>query len=253
MDRHRVHVHQLVLELEADYYVHLNGSDLRTQHRVLTATGAGSVQAWKGGVAKSWRGWGLMLDPWRSGLTMGNGRLYRTYSYLEPGQAVRIQPSAMEVTALLTQFELLFQLQQSGQTDQLPQIHHLVIELLDAIKTLYLKHQIVSQYLADESCVWITRNFSTLVESHYAANHRVDAYARLLHVTPDHLTYCIRATLGMSAKDLLNQRLRDQAVSLLSGTTLPVATIAQQLGFSSLAYFSRFVVRQTGWPPTHWR
>lgn len=49
-----------------------------------------------------------------------------------------------------------------------------------------------------------------------------------------------------------NQRMT-RACQLLSDTQLPVANIAQELGFGSLSYFSRVFRKETGFSPTLWR
>ncbi|GLH73839.1 transcriptional regulator [Geothrix limicola] len=49
-----------------------------------------------------------------------------------------------------------------------------------------------------------------------------------------------------------NQRMT-RACQLLSDTQLPVANIAQELGFGSLSYFSRVFRKETGLSPTLWR
>lgn len=54
----------------------------------------------------------------------------------------------------------------------------------------------------------------------------------------------------MTAADLLTGRLLHEARRLLSDTNVPAQDIARHLGFGSAAYFSRFIQKHTGKPPS---
>lgn len=75
-------------------------------------------------------------------------------------------------------------------------------------------------------------------------------FAARLGVTPTHLARVCKAECGMTAADILTQHSLQQARRLLEETTLPANRIAERLGFSSAAYFTRFIQAHTGQTPT---
>lgn len=74
-----------------------------------------------------------------------------------------------------------------------------------------------------------------------------------LGVTGTHLTRACRAACGRSAQRILSERKLHEAHRLLLARDLPVATIAEGLGFASPAYFTRFIRKQTGCTPSELR
>ncbi|WP_027797882.1 helix-turn-helix domain-containing protein [Paraburkholderia acidipaludis] len=95
--------------------------------------------------------------------------------------------------------------------------------------------------------------FSRLVEKHYREHLSISQYAALLGVTPVYLnTVCQRAA-GQSALSIVHQRLLLEAKRNLVYTTLNVSQIADLLGFTEPAYFTRFFKRLTGTTPNHFR
>ncbi|MEL6915010.1 MAG: AraC family transcriptional regulator [Pseudomonadota bacterium] len=99
----------------------------------------------------------------------------------------------------------------------------------------------------------LARRFTQLVERDYAKGRSVDALARELGVTPTHLTRACKSALGLSAHTLLNERVMHEARAMLTQTSRPVGQIAQGLGFSSAAYFTRAFQKQTGRTPSAFR
>ncbi len=74
-------------------------------------------------------------------------------------------------------------------------------------------------------------------------------YAERLDVTPTHLSRVCKTRLGRSAADLVTERSLHAARHLLETTRKPAKTIAEELGFGSAAYFSRFILSHTGRTP----
>ncbi len=92
--------------------------------------------------------------------------------------------------------------------------------------------------------------YAALIERDYASGKPMAEYARALGVTPTHLTRTCQACAGLSAANLLTQRIVHAARSMLETGTFPVKHIAALLGFRSAAYFSRFIQHHTGMTPT---
>ena len=108
-----------------------------------------------------------------------------------------------------------------------------------------LKHQALRDAL--------THRFRSLIELHFRRHQPLTFYAAALGVTVDHLSRVCRATAGVSALDMLHERLLLEARRQLAYSGASVAAIAEDLGFDDTAYFSRFFGRVTGTSPTTYR
>ncbi len=78
-------------------------------------------------------------------------------------------------------------------------------------------------------------------------------FASDLQVTPTHLTRLTQGAAGKPASALLNERIINAACDALVHTEQPVNQIADRLGFSSPAYFTRAFQAQTGENPSSFR
>lgn len=91
--------------------------------------------------------------------------------------------------------------------------------------------------------------YAELVEKKFRAAPGVGALAETLGVTPTHLSRVCRECYGLSAQAFLQRRVALQARLDLGERGRSVQDVARGLGFSSPAYFSRFVAAQTGKAP----
>lgn len=119
--------------------------------------------------------------------------------------------------------------------------------------TVWLRRAIIAQEMPEDNpsaAEQLLRAFSALIERDYQTGKPMAEYARSLGVTPTHLTRCCRQCCGLTAADMLTQRTVHAARELLEKSTTPIQNIAARLGFSSAAYFSRFMLQNTGQTPT---
>ncbi|MFK7937862.1 MAG: helix-turn-helix transcriptional regulator [Roseovarius sp.] len=96
----------------------------------------------------------------------------------------------------------------------------------------------------------LVRAFSALVERDYRSGRVMADYASTLGVTPTHLSRVCKQTSGLTAADILTERVLHAARTALEDTAQPITQIAATLGFNSGAYFSRFVQHHTGATPS---
>jgi AraC family transcriptional activator of pobA len=99
----------------------------------------------------------------------------------------------------------------------------------------------------------LVQRFRALLELHLRRHAPLAFYAAQLQVTPDHLSRSCRMVTGLSALDLLHERLLVESRRLLAYTQAPVADVARELGFEDPAYFSRFFARRAGQSPVAYR
>jgi AraC-like DNA-binding protein len=99
----------------------------------------------------------------------------------------------------------------------------------------------------------LARAYADVLERGFRSGKGVQDFARELGVTPTHLTRVCNKTCGRSASDLLHDRLTFEARKLLNETRMPVSKVAELLGFTSAAYFTRAFQHRTGKTPTAFR
>jgi AraC family transcriptional activator of pobA len=98
-----------------------------------------------------------------------------------------------------------------------------------------------------------TGSFSRLVEQHFHEHWSIGQYAAALAITTAQLNNVCRRSLGCSALEHVHRRVLLEAKRNLIYTTMTIAQIADVLGFSDVAYFSRFFRRLARVSPREFR
>ncbi|MEZ5730982.1 MAG: AraC family transcriptional regulator [Paracoccaceae bacterium] len=99
----------------------------------------------------------------------------------------------------------------------------------------------------------LVRRYTALLERDFKSGKTVAHFAQELGVTTTHLSRVCNQTCGRSASDLLHDRVIFEARKLLNETRLPISRVADHLGFTSAAYFSRAFQHRTGLTPSAFR
>lgn len=92
-------------------------------------------------------------------------------------------------------------------------------------------------------------SFLSLLERSFDKGISMAGYAESLDVTPTHLSRVCKTQLGKSAASLITDRTLHAARTALEETNVAAKDIAEDLGFGSAAYFSRFILTHTGSSP----
>lgn len=125
-----------------------------------------------------------------------------------------------------------------------------LLALLFDCKGLYEQHWLPQQASTRPA---LAARFVQMVEQHYLTRQSVQAYADLLHVTPNHLSGVVSSALGRTASDVIAARLLLAAQKFLRHSDLPITEISDALGFSEPTHFSRFFKRHAGQTPRQFR
>ena len=96
-------------------------------------------------------------------------------------------------------------------------------------------------------------SFCDLVETHFRDHLTLSEYAGRLSVTEARLNDICRRMAERPSKEIVHERLLQEARRLLRYSAVPVSEISYQLGFADPAYFSRFFTKRTGLPPSQFR
>jgi AraC family transcriptional regulator, 4-hydroxyphenylacetate 3-monooxygenase operon regulatory protein len=95
--------------------------------------------------------------------------------------------------------------------------------------------------------------FCDMVEANFRDHLTLTAYADRLSITGARLNDICRRMANLPSKEVVHQRLLQEARRLLRYSAVQVSEIGYQLGFSDPAYFSRFFTKRTGLSPSQFR
>jgi AraC family transcriptional regulator len=127
----------------------------------------------------------------------------------------------------------------------------LVIEglVLELVGSLSRKAQPSRGKLAP---AWVVRAWD-LVHARFTEPLKVEEIAKDVGVHPIHLSSVFRQTYRCTIGEKVRRLRVEFAAEQLSGTDLPLATIAHQAGFCSLSHLSVYFKKQMGVPPSEFR
>jgi len=95
--------------------------------------------------------------------------------------------------------------------------------------------------------------FRDHIEEHFRSWHKVTEYADRLGYSARTLNRLARQNTGLSAKELIDERVVLEAKRQLSHADASVAEIAEQLGFDDASNFSSYFRKQAGMTPGAFR
>lgn len=95
----------------------------------------------------------------------------------------------------------------------------------------------------------LVQDFQRRVDKHFLTIRRVNEYASMLFVSAKHLSESVKEVLGVTALQIIHNRISREAEYWLSSTTLSVKEIAYKLNFDNSSHFSRFFKRFAGVNP----
>ncbi|MEH6305728.1 helix-turn-helix transcriptional regulator [Olivibacter sp. CPCC 100613] len=99
----------------------------------------------------------------------------------------------------------------------------------------------------------VIRNFQRLIDQNFQTLRLPKDYANLLYVTPNYLNALCSDMLGMSAGELIRNRIVLEAKRLLVNLELPISSIAYELNFNDNSYFTKFFKKHVGVTPEEFR
>jgi AraC family transcriptional regulator, transcriptional activator of pobA len=99
----------------------------------------------------------------------------------------------------------------------------------------------------------LLNQFRHLLETNYPQHWTVQQYAQALHTSTSSLNRVCLELLGVTAKELIQDRMLIEIKRRLIYTRQPLDSIAYTLGYKDPSYFSRFFKNREGVSPGHYR
>lgn len=97
------------------------------------------------------------------------------------------------------------------------------------------------------------RFIGMLYGGEYVTHRDLEHYASRLCVTPHYLSEVCRKASGRPASYWIDRFTLNGITRLLIEKDMPLADVAERMNFSSLSYFSRYVLKHTGQSPSDYR
>ena len=150
----------------------------------------------------------------------------------------------------IAQIQLIQSEFNSSNPDKLELLYTYLQVLLIQSKRLFLSQ---SEAIPGNPATEMLQRFKVAVEKNFTHTHKVSAYADMLCVTPSHLNDVIQESAGVSASQLIHDRLILEAKRMLFHSEESISQIANNLSFEDSSYFTRFFKKQSGMPPGDFR
>jgi len=140
------------------------------------------------------------------------------------------------------------------QTDKLPSAQMMIAALLIRL-FLLVERGTESTSVQNEPSynANLVRDFRQLIEKHFYEMRLPKDYAAMLYITPRHLNTICRETLGISAGEVIRNRVLLESKRLLVNFERSIADIAYTLNFPDSSYFVKFFKKHTALTPETFR
>lgn len=99
----------------------------------------------------------------------------------------------------------------------------------------------------------LVKKFLYLIEENYQNNLRVNDYADMLAITPNHLTQLVKQVTGKTSIELMQEKLIVEVKRLLLHTNMTISEIAELMHFPDQSYFSKYFKKISGISPMQYR
>lgn len=107
--------------------------------------------------------------------------------------------------------------------------------------------------ISTQNALLMNRFLAMLEDGSYRTHREVSYYADILCVTPKYLSEVSKRVSGFAANYWINRYTILDIARMLRDKSLTFVQISDMFGFSSPAYFSRYVQRNLGMNPTQYR
>ena len=147
-------------------------------------------------------------------------------------------------------FEYIITEQNEGRNVKDEMIAVKILELLIQCDRFYTETQSLGKEDVYDN---IIEQFNELLEKNFSKKRTVRFYADMLHFHPNHLNFLSKKLTGLSAKQIINNRIIQEAKYLLTSSSLTINEIAFKLGFEYPEYFYSFFRKEMNITPLNYK
>lgn len=248
---HRIDFHMLVCFTQGECVHTIDFRPIKCRPGSILTLRPAQVQQFAG--SSDWEGWLVIfrpefLLPLQATTLLADLQLVCSLEALPDHLALGEEEKA--VTAAIVQMYKDAQFEgQSTEVNAL--LRHQLYAVLLRLHLIHDKREAVGS--AESSTLRRFKRFKQLLEERFANQHQVSKYASLLGCSEKSLNRATLEVAGITAKACIISRINLEAKRLLVHTSLPVALIADRVGFDEPTNFVKFFKREAGCSPGEFR
>jgi AraC-like DNA-binding protein/quercetin dioxygenase-like cupin family protein len=139
----------------------------------------------------------------------------------------------------------------SHTSESIPEMLRSILDLI--LATCSARYPISENLLNKGKGQMLVKRFFHLVEENNQKNLSLSDYAKMIGITPNHLTQTVKLLTGKTSSQIVKAKQLLEIKRLLVHTNLNVSEIANQLNFEDQSYFTKSFKRETGITPLQYR
>lgn len=170
---------------------------------------------------------------------------------LIPEDAPAVYPVGDELSDLRSLYDIMYRYLSADRPDCEAFCHRLMLALLD--RALTITGSTSLRLPAGPEPASLGRQVQEYIDRHYNEPLTLQALGTALHVSPYYLSHVFKEVSGYSPMQYLMRRRIGEAQNLLVSTDLPIARIAEMVGYETQNYFNLQFSKHVGMPPRKFR
>ena len=165
--------------------------------------------------------------------------------------APAVYPSGDELPDLRALYDIMHRYISADRPDCEVFCHRLMLALLDRVLTITGSTSL--RIPVDPEPASLGRQVQEYIDAHYNEPLTLQALGDALHASPYYLAHTFKEVSGYSPMQYLTRRRIGEAQNLLLETELPIARIAELVGYETQNYFNLQFSKHVGMPPRKFR
>lgn len=235
---------------EGRYNISVGLSAFEMQGYSIVFVGANQIYAWEK-LSKDANYFYITFSPSFLLNDYSNKNLLNELPYFSLANKPYINLAKKEGEMLYAHFEKIYKEHNGTGKNKDTLIRLQILELLFSAERIFdesKKEQTVQSVTAD-----LVYKFKALIEVHFKEHLSASEYAEKLLVHPNYLNRITKSQTGKTSSELINERIKLEAIALLTYSSMTVSEISYELGFEELAHFSKVFKKLTGVAPTQYK
>ena len=180
-----------------------------------------------------------------------NGNFKTEFSFFDLAQSNFLELDSAITSEFATDFDKLYKEYYTPNNYRIQILQSFLLSLLFKFKSLQeLKNTTLLKPSKKQDLVF---KFQNLVANCYLTKKQVAEYAEQLFVSANNLNQTVKEVTGKTAKQIITEKIIQEAKKQLHYTTDDIAQIAYTIGFEEPTHFIRFFKTQTAMTPNDYR
>lgn len=162
-----------------------------------------------------------------------------------------VYPVGEELADLRSLYDIMYRYLSADWPDCEAFCHRLMLALLDRVLTISGSVSLRLPVNPEPSA--LGKQVQEYIDRHFRESLTLQDLGAALHASPYYLSHVFKETSGYSPMQYLLRRRIGEAQNLLISTDLPIARIAEMLGYETQNYFTLQFSKHVGMPPREFR